>query len=109
MSNKDSSIWTAVLAWFLQYSPVVFATGLSVLISALRIIYRGGTKKAMFLESVLCGCITLAMLSGLSLFGLPQAAAAFVGGMIGLLGVDKIRNLAERFADANLSQRDGDG
>jgi len=49
------------------------------------------------------------MLSGLSLFGLPQAAAAFVGGMIGLLGVDKIRNLAERFADANLSQRDGDG
>ena len=98
-SSKDPTAWAIVLAWITQNVPVIYATGLSVLISALRIVYRGGSRKAVLLESVLCGCITLAMLSGLSLLGLPQEAAAFVGGMVGLLGVDKVRRLAERFAD----------
>ena len=98
-SSKDPTAWAIVLAWITQNVPVIYATGLSVLISALRIIYRGGSRKAVLLESVLCGGITLAMLSGLSLLGLPQEAAAFVGGMVGLLGVDKVRRLAERFAD----------
>lgn len=98
-SSKDPTAWAIVLAWIIQNAPVIYATGLSVLISALRIVYRGGSRKAVLLESVLCGGITLAMLSGLSLLGLPQEAAAFVGGMVGLLGVDKVRRLAERFAD----------
>lgn len=98
-SSKDPTAWAIVLAWITQNVPVIYATGLSVLISALRIVYRGGSRKAVLLESVLCGGITLAMLSGLSLLGLPQEAAAFVGGMVGLLGVDKVRRLAERFAD----------
>ncbi len=62
----------------------------------------------MLLESVLCGCITLAILSGLSLLGLPQEAAAFVGGMVGLLGVDKVRSLAEYFAGSKISRFDDD-
>lgn len=107
-SGKDPTAWAIALAWLAQHAPVIYATSLSALISALRIIYRGGTRKAVLLESVLCGCITLAILSGLSLLGLPQEAAAFVGGMIGLLGVDKVRNLAERFAGAKISRRDGD-
>ena len=98
-SSKDPTAWAIVLAWVTQNVPVIYATALSVLISALLIVYRGGSRKAVLLESLLCGCITLAMLSGLSLLGLPQEAAAFVGGMVGLLGVDKVRRLAERFAD----------
>ena len=94
-SSKDPTAWAIVLTWIIQNAPVIYATGLSVLISALRIVYRGGSRKAVLLESVLCGGITLA---GLSLLGLPQEAAAFVGGMVGLLGVDKVRRLAERFA-----------
>ena len=78
------------------------------LISELRIICRSGTRRAVQQESALCGCITLAILSGLSLLGLPQEAAAFVGGMVGLLGVDKVRSLAERFAGSKISRRDGD-
>lgn len=96
--SKDPTAWAIVLAWITQNVPVIYATALSVLISALRIVYRGGSRKVVLLESVLCGGITLAMLSGLSLLGLPQEAAAFVGGMVGLLGVDKVRRLAERFA-----------
>lgn len=109
MSNKDPTVWAIALAWIGQHAPIIYATGLSVMISALRIIYRGGTRKAVLLESVLCGCITLAILSGLSLFGLPQEAAAFAGGMVGLLGVDKVRSLAERFAGAKIPRRDDDG
>jgi len=107
-SSKDPAAWVIILAWISQNAPVIYATGLSVLISALRIVYRGGTRKAVLLESLLCGGITLAMLSGLSLLGLPQEAAAFVGGMVGLLGVDKVRHLAERFVGYKLPRRNGD-
>lgn len=107
-SSKDPTAWAIALAWLAQHAPVIYATSLSALISALRIIYRGGTRKAVLLESVLCGCITLAILSGLSLLGLPREAAAFVGRMIGLLGVGKVRTLAERFSDARITRRDDD-
>lgn len=98
MSTKDPGVWVAIFAWLSQHSQVIYAAVLSISISALRIVYRGGTCKAVLLESVLCGCITLAIISGLSIVGLSQAASAFVGGMVGLLGVEKIRQLAERFA-----------
>ncbi|NNA18874.1 phage holin, lambda family [Pseudomonas lundensis] len=108
-SSKDPAVWVMILTWISQNAPVIYATCLSVLIASLRIVYRGGTRKAVLLESLLCGCFTLAMLSGLSLLGLPQEAAAFVGGMVGLLGVDKVRHLAEHFAGLKVTRRNGDG
>lgn len=108
MSNKDPTVWALILAWLSQHAPILYATSLSISISGLRIMYRGGTRKAVLLECFLCGCITLAMLSGLNLIGLPEAAGAFVGGMVGLLGVDKVRALAERFAASKITRRDGD-
>ncbi len=104
MPDKPDT-WLIVFAWLSQHAPALYAAGLAVSISALRIIYGGGTKKAAFLESLLCGCITLAMLSGLELLGIPQSAAGIVGGMIGLLGVDKIRAYADRFTGFKLPGR----
>lgn len=42
-SSKDPTAWAVALAWLAQHAPVIYATSLSALISALRIIYRGGT------------------------------------------------------------------
>ena len=97
--------WLLVLAWFSQHTPALYAAGLAVSISALRIIYGGGTRKAAILESLLCGFITLASLSGLELLGIPQSAAGIIGGMVGLLGVDKIRAYADRFTGFKLPGR----
>lgn len=107
MPDKPDT-WLIVIAWLSQHTPALYAAGLAVSISALRIIYGGGTKKAAFLESLLCGCITLAMLSGFESLGIPQSAAGIVGGMIGLLGVDKIRSYADRFAGFKLPGRKPD-
>ena len=107
MPDKPDT-WLIVIAWLSQHTPALYAAGLAVSISALRIIYGGGTKKAAFLESLLCGCITLAMLSGFESRGIPQSAAGIVGGMIGLLGVDKIRAYADRFAGFKLPGRKPD-
>lgn len=104
MPDKPDT-WLIVIAWLSQHTPALYAAVLAVSISALRIIYGGGTKKAAFLESLLCGCITLAMLSGFESLGIPQSAAGVVGGMIGLLGVDKIRAYADRFTDFKLPGR----
>lgn len=100
--------WLLVLAWFSQHTPALYAAGLAVSISALRIIYGGGTRKAAILESLLCGFITLAILSGLELLGIPQSAAGIIGGMVGLLGVDKIRAYADRFTGFKLPGRGPD-
>ncbi len=55
-SSKDPTAWAIVLAWIIQNAPVIYATGLSVLISALRIVYRGGSRKGpmVILEFVAC-------------------------------------------------------
>ncbi|QHF43691.1 hypothetical protein PspS35_07690 [Pseudomonas sp. S35] len=46
MSTKDPSVWVAIFAWLSQHSQVIYAAVLSISISALRIVYRGGTRKA---------------------------------------------------------------
>jgi lambda family phage holin len=44
---------------------------------------------------LLCGAITLAASSGFTWVGIPSQAGGFVGGMIGLLGVDTLRDAAK--------------
>lgn len=38
----------------------------------------------------------------LGVFGLPQSLSTFVGGWVGFLGVEKIRALADRYANFKL-------
>ncbi|MBW6267955.1 phage holin family protein, partial [Pseudomonas aeruginosa] len=38
-------------------------------------------------------------------FGVPQSMATFIGGWIGFLGVEKIRDLADRYAGIKLPRR----
>lgn len=92
MFEKD-----VVIAWLAENSPVIYAAILSAVIAFLRVTYTGGTVRQKILEGALCGALTLAVVSGLGLFGLPQSAAAFAGGLLGFIGVDKARTLAERF------------
>ncbi|WP_370694890.1 phage holin family protein [Pseudomonas sp. FP2335] len=48
-SSKDPTAWAVAFAWLAQHVPVIYVTSLSALISALRIIYRSGTRKAVLL------------------------------------------------------------
>ena len=71
----------------------------SVVISWLRVTYSGGGVRQRLLESLLCGAISLSVMSGMELFGIAATASGFVGGSIGFLGVEKIREFAGRVLD----------
>ncbi|MFQ2266575.1 phage holin, lambda family [Aeromonas hydrophila] len=102
MPHKDPTLWALLLAWLMDNMPTVYGTTLAVLTAWLRITYGGGSGRRRLLESVLCGAITLAFISAFGWFGIPGGAAGFVGGMVGLIGVETIRGLAERWLNAKL-------
>lgn len=110
MPDKPDS-WAALAEWFHQHYPSLYATGLSGLIAVLRVLYDGGERRRVWLEGLLCAAITGAVVGGIELCAsvvgieLPESMAAPVGGLIGLLGVEKVRSLAERYVDYRLDRR----
>ncbi|ERN88542.1 endonuclease [Salmonella enterica subsp. enterica serovar Typhimurium str. CDC_2009K1288] len=58
-----------------------------------RLIYDGA-RKNKWLEGVLCGALSLCVTSALDVVGLPVSISPFVGGIIGFVGVDKLREIA---------------
>lgn len=95
MPNKDPTLWAAMLAWLMDNWPAVYGALLAMSISFLRITYDGGSGRRRLIESTMCGLITLAAASGTTLLGVPYEAAPFIGGVVGLLGVDIIREKAK--------------
>ncbi|KAF1071010.1 MAG: hypothetical protein GAK45_00625 [Pseudomonas citronellolis] len=99
---EKSEVLAAILAWLVQHFPVFYAATLSFWIAVLRILAGGGTRSKALMEGALCGAMTVTLIGGLEFFGLPSTLATFVGGWVGFLGVEKIRALAERYAEGRL-------
>ncbi|WP_421218232.1 phage holin, lambda family [Aeromonas enteropelogenes] len=95
MSYRESALWESLAAWLAAHWPTLYAVALAILTAWLRITYGGGQGRARTLEMLLCGAITLAASSGFIWLGIPAQAGGFVGGMIGLLGVDTLRDAAK--------------
>ncbi|QTL95535.1 phage holin, lambda family [Aeromonas jandaei] len=96
MPNKDPSLWAIVIAWLMENWPVVYGALLALTVSFLRSTYGGGSGRRRTIEALLCGLITLAVATGTSLLGVPPKATPLLGGMIGLLGIDIIREHAAK-------------
>lgn len=104
MPDKPDT-WVIVLAWLSQHAPTLSAAGLSALMAAVRIIYGGGTRRQALLEATICTLMTIGLIPVLEYFGLPQNFATAAGVFIGFLGVKKLADLADRFADFKLPRR----
>jgi lambda family phage holin len=87
-------IWVPFVEWLQQHWPAISGCTLGGFVAALRVIYDGGTRRQMILESLLCGALTLAVSSVLEWMSLPASLASFVGGAIGLIGVERVRRVA---------------
>ena len=63
------------------------------------------------LESLLCGAISLSLMSAMEWVGVPTSASGFIGGSVGFLGVDKMRSMHERLLamKAGISSGGNDG
>ncbi|NLY58835.1 MAG: phage holin, lambda family [Gammaproteobacteria bacterium] len=99
MPDKSPDLWAAALAWLSVHAPSVYAFLLSVTIAVVRVIYGGGTRRQMVLEGVMCGLATLTIVPLLQYLGLPQSMATFAGGLVGFIGVEKLRDIAIRFGE----------
>ncbi|KFN18758.1 holin [Aeromonas bestiarum] len=97
MPNKDPTLATALLAWLMDNWPAVYGALLALAIAFLRITYTGGRGRRRLIESLLCGLITLAAATGTQLLGIPPEATPFLGGVVGLIGIDILRDKATRF------------
>lgn len=98
MPDKDPSNMFAL--WASLPEPIRAAI-MSMCIAVLRIIYDGREPKIVrrILEALLCGAITFGASSGLQAFGSAPGWGVFVGGAVGLLGADKVRELGRRYAN----------
>ncbi|WP_225775915.1 phage holin, lambda family [Pseudomonas sp. Marseille-Q5115] len=103
MPDKPET-WAWFATWLEHNWPALYAAGLAFGIAAMRIFYGGGNWRRVVLEAPLCGAIALGACSGLDLVGIPTTTAPFFGGVIGLLGVEGVRAMAERFLERKVDQ-----
>lgn len=94
MPNKDPTFWALLMAWLMDNWSSLYGALLALTIAFLRITYSGGKGRRRLIETLLCGLITLAAATGTHLLGIPQEATPFLGGIVGLIGIDIIRDKA---------------
>ena len=102
--NEHTDSLAALLGWLHSVSPALAAVVLSVITAILRVIYGGGSHRQMLLEGSLCGLATLSLVPALQYIGLPDNMATFAGGCVGFLGVEKLRELADKFIERKVGQ-----
>lgn len=104
MPNKDPSliqlIWLAI-----SNSASIQGAIMAIVIAILRVLYDNQEPKPIriLLEALLCGALSLCATSIVEFLGLPLSASIAVGGSIGFIGVNSLREslikLLERWTD----------
>ena len=94
MNDKNPEFWAAALTGLKNAWPQILGASMAGLIAYGRLIYDGASRKNKWLEGVLCGALSLCITSALDVVGLPVSISPFVGGVIGFVGVDKLREIA---------------
>ncbi|MEQ5135843.1 phage holin, lambda family [Providencia alcalifaciens] len=85
--------------------PQLSSVALAIFIRYACLIYDGDTRKNKWAECLLCGALSWAALSGAEFIGFPNSASGMIGGAIGFLGVEKIREIAHRMINKRLGDK----
>lgn len=102
--KEDPSFWAALLAWLSLHQPQIYAGLTAGLTALVRVIYGGGGRRQMMLEGALCGLIAVSLVPVLEYLSLPSNLATFAGCMVGFMGVEKIRDYANRWLGRKADQ-----
>lgn len=91
----------------LMAHPAAGGIVMAVIISVLRVFYDADETsfRRLFLESMLCGALTLAGGSAFKMMGYGPEAYMFCGGVVGGMGIQSMRILAYRWLGKHTDYR----
>lgn len=90
---SNPGFWVESIKWIAEFTPSIYAGLAAIGVSLLMDIKDGKPGKYIIAASCVCGIIALSLSGLLQHFGLPDNSAAAVGGVIGFVGADKLRDI----------------
>lgn len=104
MSSEDTPLFIQMV-WGALPEPFKAAI-LATFIAVLRVMYDGREPRFIrrAMEACLCGAIAFGLATGLEAMKVPSGMATFIGGAIGLLGADKVREFAQRYVSTRVDK-----
>lgn len=99
---------TSILTWLQENAPLIYGVILSIIIAYGRLTYDGIGGRRKWVEALLCGALSLAASSGLDYFDLSMSLNPFIGGAIGFLGVDKLRQISNSILNKKMDINNDD-
>lgn len=113
--TDTKEVLAIVMTWLVQNKSVIAGFAMSMGVALLRLRSDGGkkTRWERVTEAALCGLLTVTVYNGFRMFGLQhESAAIFIGGAIGCLGAQEVREMMNLFIRpfiAALSSKKGGG
>ncbi|MCP9268866.1 phage holin, lambda family [Xenorhabdus sp. XENO-1] len=103
--KENPDLWAELLNGLQNSWPQISGSALAIAICYGRLIYDGVERKNRWVEALLCGALSWSVSSGLEMFGVPSSFAPAIGGVIGFIGVEKIREFAIRAINKRLGDK----
>ncbi|OCL19887.1 phage holin, lambda family [Gilliamella sp. wkB72] len=97
-----------ILDWLQANWPMIYASLMAFIIAFGRLTYDGVGGRRKWVEAIFCGAVTMSASTGLEFFGFSVTLAPFVGGVIGWLGIDKLRQLSHAIVDKKVGIKNED-
>ena len=100
MPTKDPNLWAILLALYHQHPNAINSFVMAFFIALFRICYVGKERKKLrvLVESTLCGLIAVASESVFDYLQMPIKLSVALGAIVALFGIDKVREMALRYA-----------
>ncbi|WP_442870693.1 phage holin, lambda family [Cobetia sp. MMG027] len=99
----DVSTFIGVIKDYVKADSLSIAVLISIVVSVLRSILKGGDKKEVVLEPLLCGCLTFVAVSIGEYLKIPSDLTVAIGGFVGFMGVKKISGLLDQMIKSKIS------
>ena len=100
MPTKDPNLWAILFAFYHQHTNAINSFVMAFFIALFRICYVGKERKKLrvLVESTLCGLIAVARESVFDYLQMPIKLSVALGAIVALFGIDKVREMALRYA-----------
>lgn len=94
------------MKWIAENAPAIWSGLAAIGVSSLMNIKDGKPKKYTVTSSLVCGIIAMSLSGMMTYFGLPGDASSLVGGVVGFLGADKLRDIANAIVNRRINGTD---